>query len=384
MKNTNEKILITGSGSLDLTPFIVAHLSEKFPLVIVAEKKGKTADIRITGALYEYNTSTEELTAKIDQFIADGIQDVNVYLNGPGGDVFIGAEIENQLQRFTGSKKGLGGALVASAYTKIAMSLDSFEMAENGQFMYHKPSGYFSGNEDKVESSLTLLKTLTTQYKETYAEKTGMTTDEIEAKWSKGDVWLTAKEAVAQKFITGVIKKATITPETKAMFEAFGSPNIPKLTSKKSNLNIMDKEKIALMLGLTSDASEAQIEAAIKANKVAAETVAALKQEKITADANALDQQIYALLNKAVSEKKIVATQVEGLKGWAKNDFKGCEAHINSLQSLVKISASVTGNSGKEGTLLKAFEDMTTAERDNLANEDPEAFTSAYTAYLAK
>ena len=109
MKNANEKIVIIGSASVGLTPYIVAELSQQFPLVIVAEQKGTTAYIRITGALYEFNTSTEELTAKIDQFISDGIVDVNVYLNGPGGDVFIGAEIQNQIQRFTGSKKGTGG-----------------------------------------------------------------------------------------------------------------------------------------------------------------------------------------------------------------------------------------------------------------------------------
>ena len=380
MKNANEKIVIIGSASVGLTPYIVAELSQQFPLVIVAEQKGTTAYIRITGALYEFNTSTEELTAKIDQFISDGIVDVNVYLNGPGGDVFIGAEIQNQIQRFTGSKKGTGGALVASAYTAIAMSLDSFEMAENVQFMYHKPSGYFSGNEDKVQSSLILLKSLTSQYKEMYALKTGMSPDEIETKWAKGDVWLTAKEAVAQKFITGVIKKTAITPETKAMFEAFGSPNIPNITNHKKNPKIMEKEKLALMLGLTSDASDAQIEAAITALKTASALTASLQNEKITADANALDEKITVLLNTAVVDKKILATQVENLKNWAKSDFAGCENHIKSLTALGKVSNAVVPGVTSE----KSFDEMTNQERDDLANDNPEAFTTAYNAYLAK
>ncbi|WP_264521196.1 ATP-dependent Clp protease proteolytic subunit [Flavobacterium sp. N1994] len=374
-------LLIVGGVSLT-SALINAAIAEKFPLVITADKNGNKADIRITGALYNWNNSSEEITAKIDQFLADGVQDVDVYINSPGGDVFTAAEIENQIQRFPGAKNGIGGAIVASAATKIAISLDSFQMAENGSFMYHKPSGYFSGNEDAVQSSLELLKNLTAQYKEQYAAKTGLSVEDIESKWAKGDVWLTAKDAAKQKFITGVIKKTTITPDTKAMFEAFGAPNIPEVTSKINNQNnLMDKKIIALLLGLSEDASEEQIKAAITANKEAATKVTALTAEKKQAETAALETKVDALLNGAVTAKKILATQVESLKSWAKNDFDACEAHINSLQPLGKVSAAVTPSAGGAAN-VKAFKDMSEKERDELANEDPEAFKAAYLADL--
>lgn len=367
-----------GSGSIHAA--IVQALAEKFPLVVTAESKANKAYIRVTGAIYEWNNSAEEITRKIDDFLAEGITDVEVYLNGPGGDVFQAAEIENQIQRFTGTKTGTGGALIASAYTKIAASLDSFEQAENGMYMYHKPSGYFSGNEDKVESSLALLKILTTEYKTTYSQKTGLTAEEIEANWSKGDVWLSAKDAATQKFITGVIKKATITPDTKAMFTAIGSPSIPKVTNNNKSLNIMDKARLCALLGLAADASEAQIEAAISANKEAATKVTALTKEKETAEANALDQKVIALLNGAVAAKKITADQVENLKTWAKTDFEGCEKHINALQPLGKISAAITP--GQKEAPTKKLSEMTTAEKDTFLADDPEGFKAAYLAEL--
>jgi ATP-dependent Clp protease protease subunit len=225
-----------------ITAFALEALAGQYPMKITAEQKGEKAEIRISGAIYDWNNSAEEITQKIDSFITGGITDVDVYINSPGGDVFQSAEISNQIKRFSGIKKGIGGAIVASAATDIAISLDVFEMAENGQFMYHKPSANLSGNEDKIETSLVLLKNLTSQYKTRLSEKSGLTVEEIEANWTKGDVWLTAQEALNQKFITGIITKTIITPDTKAMVMACGSPYVPTITANNPKTQ-NEKEK---------------------------------------------------------------------------------------------------------------------------------------------
>ncbi|MDD2819821.1 MAG: Clp protease ClpP [Flavobacterium sp.] len=234
-KNENLGIVITA--------FTLQALANQYPMQITAEQKGTKAEIKLSGAIYDWQNSSQEITQKIDGFMSEGITDVEVYINSPGGDVFQSAEISNQIKRFTGIKKGFGGAIVASSAADIAVSLDSFEMAENGQFMYHKPSANLSGNEDKIETSLVLLKNLTSQYKVRLSEKSGLTVEEIEANWTKGDVWLTAQEALEQKFITGVITKTVITPETKAMVEACGSPNAPNVTANQNPKNEVDKTK---------------------------------------------------------------------------------------------------------------------------------------------
>jgi ATP-dependent Clp protease, protease subunit len=379
MKNVCKDILIIGVGSTGLTAATFSALAKDYPLVVTAEAKNNKAYLRITGLIYEWNNSAEEVTRQIDEFLAQGIQDVEVYLNGPGGDVFQAAEIENQIQRFPGSKTGIAGALLASAYTKIAVSLDSCEMAENGQFMYHKPSGRLSGNEDAIASGLKLLQNMSIQYKEAYSAKTGIPVEDIETNWSKGDVWLSAKEAVDLKFITGVTKKTPITRETKALFEACGSPTVPKITNHKKPLKTMDQKILALSLGLPEDASEETIKATILANKKAAEEVAGLKAEKTakeTADATA---KVDTLINGAIATKKVNAAQSESLKTWAKADYAGCESYINSLTALGKVSdAIVPGSEGK----IKAFAEMTQAEQQALAEDDPEAFKAAYFASL--
>ena len=373
-------ICIVGSGGAGLTAAAYTALAQEYPLLVTVEAKGSVAEIKISGIIYDWNNSSEEITAKIDEFITTGIQDVNVYINSPGGDVFQAAEIQNQIQRFTGNKKGFGGAIVASAATMLAVELDSFEMAENGQFMYHKPSARLSGNENEIASGLKLLQNLSTQYKEMYAAKTGIPAEDIEANWSKGDVWLTAQEALDQKFITGIIKKsAPITKETKALFKACGSPNIPKITNHKKPFKTMDQKILALSLGLPEDASEETIKATIKANKEAAAEVAGLKAEKAAKETAETTAKVDTLINGAITAKKVNATQGENLKTWAKADYAACESYINGLTPLGKVSdAIVPGSEGKP----KVFADMTEAEKQELAQDDPDAFKAAYIASL--
>lgn len=373
-------IIIVGSGGAGLTAAAYTALAQEYPLLVTVEAKGSIAEIKISGIIYDWNNSSEEITAKIDEFITSGIQDVNVYINSPGGDVFQAAEIHNQIQRFTGAKKGFGGAIVASAATILAVELDSFEMAENGQFMYHKPSARLSGNENEIASGLKLLQNLSTQYKEMYAAKTGIPVEDIEANWAKGDVWLTAQEALDQKFITGIIKKsAPITKETKALFKACGSPNIPRITNHKKTFKTMDQKILALSLGLPEDASEETIKATIQANKKAAEEVAGLKAEKAAKETADTTAKVDALINGAIAAKKVNATQGENLKTWAKTDYAGCEAYIGGLTALGKVSDAITpGSDGK----TKAFADMSEAEQQTMATEDPDAFKAAYIASL--
>jgi hypothetical protein len=56
-------------------------------------------------------------------------------------------EIANEIKRFS-FISGYGGALVAPRVLLPRFDMRQFEMAENGQYMYHKPMGKFKGNEE--------------------------------------------------------------------------------------------------------------------------------------------------------------------------------------------------------------------------------------------
>lgn len=65
--------------------------------------------------------------------------------------------------------------------------------------------------------------------------------------------------------------------------------------------------------------------------------------------------------------------------------MKDGKAHIEGLPTLQKLSETVTGKAAKGGAVAlkdKKYEDMTDAEREVLADEDPELFEAKYTTYL--
>lgn len=363
--------LITAFSGMD-----IRAMAEQYPLAITAKAKEKTAFIRITGTLYGWGDQAENITKQVDAFLAEGIKDVHVYLNSPGGDVFVAAEIINQIQRFSGSKTGSGGALVASAATLIAIELDSFEMAENGQFMYHKPSAYLSGNEDKIESGLKLLKDMTAQYKSKYALKTGKPEAEIEANWVKGDTWLTAAEAKDQKFITSVQVKEKITPETRALFVACGSPRVPEVDKEKPknlNSNMENRNQIIAALKLPADATDAQIEAAVKtamadAGKVGTMTAQAEADKK---------KQVEEYVDSLIVAKKTTADQRENLINMGTANFDSLKAFGNSLTGLEK--PTTTGDNPQDTAIRANWTLADYLEKDPsalevMAQKEPEKF----------
>lgn len=360
----------------------IQAMAEKYPLSITAETKSQVAQIRISGTIYGWDNLAQTVSSSIDGFLSEGIVDVHVYINSPGGDVFTAAEIINQLNRFTGRKTGTGGAIVASAATAIAIELDEFEMAENGQWMYHKPSGYLSGNEDKIESSLKLLKDLTKHYKSRYASKTGMTEDEIEANWAKGDVWLTAKEAHEQKFISSVSKASKITSEIQALITACGAPIIPTKTEtpKKENMN---RNAMIAMLKLPADATDEQIEAAVKASVEKAQKVDSMEASAKESKKNQVTEYVDGL----IMSKKATADQKENLIKMGMNDFDALKAFGDSLQSVEKPKLDPGAQSEEAARANWTMEDY--QEKDPkaltvLMIEDPEKFKKLEEAYFNK
>lgn len=375
--------ILTASLIIAFSALDIVAMSAQFPLSITAEAKQDFAEIRISGVIHQWQNSAQDFKRQIDDLIAKGIKNVKLYISTPGGSVFEANEIANEIKRFSGSVSGYGGALVASAGSYLALICDTFEMAENGQYMYHKPMGSIQGNEDKVAADLKLLQNLTKQYRTAYAEKTGLTEDEIESRWSKGDVWLSAKEAFDQGFITSISpKKEKITEDHKALFVACGAPIIPNVNSKKEN-TMKNRNELIAALKLPADATDEQIvAAATKASKAAGEADT-LKNEKTAS----VQKQAEELVDNAITvDKKITAEVRDQYIKFAVADMDGTKEILKSMPSLVKPSANLdTGQNTAEDRKKWTLEDY--MEKDvkaleKMMIEDPEAFAKLDDAYF--
>lgn len=360
--------LISAFSGSDIVAF-----SKEYPLSIVAQKNGSIAEIRISGVIHQFQNSAEEFKRTIDGLIAQGIKDVRLYLNTPGGSVFEANEIANEIKRFGGIVTGFGGALVASAGSYLAIICDTFEMAENGQYMYHKPWGQITGNEGEVASGLKLLENLTNQYRTAYALKTGLSEDQIEENWIKGDVWLSAKEAADQGFITSVSgQKQKITESESALFVALGSPVVPEIT--KNEKKMKNRNEIIANLKLAADASDEQIATAVanamKNSEAYSEQETQAKGQK--------KQLAEAMVQAFIDSKQTTADLKDNWVKMALTDYEGTKAILTAQPKAVKASehldAGASSETGRGKWTLQDYLDKDPKALETLAEKDPATF----------
>ena len=309
-------------------------LAETYPLKLSVEAKGDTANISIVGAIYNFHNNSQWFRSEVTKAKNDGAKNVHIYLNTPGGDVFEANEIGNIIESFEGEVTGEGGALVASAGTYIASKCKTFEMPSNGKYMYHKPFGRIEGNEDEVASKLQLLKSLTSDYRKNYAEKTIHSEAEIEKNWLKGDVWLSASQAQKEGFITSVKKKVKMTAEDTSLIAACGGPNLPKQENTKTDIKRMELSLLAVKLGLPSTATQAEVDAKLSQVTADAAKVEGLVRAKADEEKAEKAAKVKALLDQGEVDKKIDAKQRKVMESLEPEAIKTFLASAKSITAI--------------------------------------------------
>lgn len=358
-------------------------MDKETPFHIHAAAQGQTALIRITGSI-GWDVDSEGFRGQIDAIVRQGVTNAHLYLHGPGGSCFDAEEIVNIIRAaFTGSVTGEGGALVASAYTRIAMACDTFAMPENGMFMIHKPSGYAGGTADRIEAYLKLLQNIEAQYLATYKEKS-VNTVELEKQWQKGDWWMTAKEAKENGFVTEVKGKAKIDAATTALISACGCPAgmLPNITNQTKILE-MDLKTTARMLGLPESATEAEITAAIENGRKASADLEAMRRENEQKAEAEKVQKIKAALDLAIAEKRITADMRGNWEKMLAADFETAHGSLMALSPVKKIEVNRSPSGTEAAYQGKSFKQLQEENPELLADlekNDPESFEALFKA----
>lgn len=355
---------------------------KKIPFNISASAQSQTALIRITGTI-GWDTDCELFRARIDAIAQQGITDAHLYLNGPGGSVFDAEEIVNIIKSaFTGKVTGEGGALVASAYTRIALICESFSMPENGSFMVHKPRGGSFGTANEIRSHLKLLEDKETQYFDIYTAR-ATDKEEFEKQWKSGDWWMTAKEALKNGFIAEVKGKETITAETTALITACGCPpsKIPNINKKEKK--DMDLKTMALAFGLPESATEAEINAAVEQAKKAQNELADLKAANELKEKADRAEKIKARLDKAQLVDKVITGETrEYWKLLLESNFESGIKVLDALAPVKKINiipgSSANASATYKGKTFEQLQDEDPEALAELENNDPEAFAALF------
>jgi ATP-dependent Clp protease, protease subunit len=135
---------------------------------------------------------------------AIGDRDVTVRLNSPGGDMFEGLAIYNQLAEHKGAVTVKVMGLAASAASIIAMAGDEIQMGLGSFLMIHNCWGVVIGNQADLRDAAGLFATFDGAMADIYADRTGIARDEIAAMMD-GETWLASGDAIAKGFATGTL-----------------------------------------------------------------------------------------------------------------------------------------------------------------------------------
>jgi ATP-dependent Clp protease, protease subunit len=118
------------------------------------------------------------------------VEEINLCINSPGGDVADGFAIYNTLNRHSARI--------------IVVAGDEIRMAENASLMIHDPWTIAMGDAEELRRAASILDTLQGQIAGVYAARTGQSLAAIKRMMS-AETWMTAEEARAAGFCTAVI-----------------------------------------------------------------------------------------------------------------------------------------------------------------------------------
>lgn len=148
---------------------------------------------------------------------------LSVHINSPGGEVFDGLAIYNNLKAHSAEVVVVVDGLAASAASVIAMAGDRVIMPANAMMMIHDPSGLVMGDADDMREMAGILEKISVSLASTYVSKSGMTPEDA-LKLMSEDTWLTAQEAVE----LGLADEVTDEIKIAAKFDLSRYANAPK------------------------------------------------------------------------------------------------------------------------------------------------------------
>lgn len=141
-----------------------------------------------------WGVSSKEFAAALDG-LGDGVTQINLFINSPGGEVWEGIAIGNALKAHPAKVIVTVEGIAASIASVIAMAGDEVIMARNAELMIHEASGLCVGQAVDMRDLADQLDRIGANLASAYADRAGGTPDEWRA-LMRDETWFSADEAV--------------------------------------------------------------------------------------------------------------------------------------------------------------------------------------------
>lgn len=128
-----------------------------------------------------------------------GAKDITVKINSPGGSVFEGFAIYNELRQHKAKVTVEVMGIAASAAAYIAMAGDDIRMGLGSMLMVHNAWGMVIGNRNDLADAIVTLETIDAAQIDIFEARTGLKRDVIEG-FMDAETFFSAKDAVKNGF----------------------------------------------------------------------------------------------------------------------------------------------------------------------------------------
>lgn len=185
------------------------------------------------------STSAKDVESALKNVTSDTI---TVHLNSPGGDVFDGIAIYNQLKNHSAKVVIIVDGLAASAASLIAMAADELIMNTGSMLMIHEASTFAWGTKADIRKTLNALEGIDKSIADIYMTRFEGERSEVETMITN-ETWFTASEAVE----VGLADKVNEEVEEELNAEDFKNSVLAKFRKQKdpvaasTNKNILAK-----------------------------------------------------------------------------------------------------------------------------------------------
>lgn len=187
--------------------------------------------------------------------------DIVLRINSPGGDVFDGIAIYNDLLAYEGKVKVEVVGVAASIASIIAMAGDEVVIAPNAFFMVHNAWTIGVGNRHDFTDVAATLTKIDDALARTYAAQTSSGIRQIKT-WMDDETWMTAAEAVEAGFATSI---QAADADVKAKFDLSVFSAVPKvLVWDEDDAPVETEQDVEKLLMLGAGRTRSQARALIR------------------------------------------------------------------------------------------------------------------------
>lgn len=167
---------------------------------ISAAANNAPGEIHIYDQIGGWGISASRFLREVSEAGLFSASQVDIRIHSPGGSVLDGFAIYNTLKRLTGTVNIFIDGLAASMASVIAMLPGAtVHMPSNAFMMVHNPYGGLVGDANEMRDYADLLDKNSAVMIDAYAQKTGLSREEIES-LMKDETWMTGAEAVEKGF----------------------------------------------------------------------------------------------------------------------------------------------------------------------------------------